>query len=312
MVLDFSKKIFALAPLAGWTDLPFRETVKKFGADLTVSEMISSNALVHNSKKTKKMFLKSPIETPYSVQLAGSSAVVLKKAVEILNDESGIDIIDLNAGCPAPKVSGHGSGSALLKDLGLLGEIVKTMKEASRKPLTSVKIRIGFDKKNGVEIAKCVEDAGADFLVVHGRTKVGGYKSEVDYDEIARIKESVKIPVIANGDITSYEIAQKVLNHTKSDGVMIGRGAMGKPWIFKQLKEGKANLTNQEKRDVIMEHFDNMISFYGDFGAILFRKHLHNYSKGYKEASAFRDAINKIDCATSAREIVFDFFDTSD
>lgn len=312
MVLDFSKKIFALAPLAGWTDLPFRETVKKFGADLTVSEMISSNALVHNSKKTKKMFLKSPIETPYSVQLVGSSAIVLKQAVEILNNESGIDIIDLNAGCPAPKVSGHGSGSALLKDLTLLGEIIKTIKKTSSKPLTSVKIRIGFDKKNGVDIAKCVEDAGADFLVVHGRTKVGGYKSEVDYDEIAKIKENIKIPVIANGDITSYEIAQKVLNHTKSDGVMIGRGAMGKPWIFKQLKEGKANLTNQEKRDVIMEHFDNMINFYGDFGAILFRKHLHNYSKGYKEASVFRDAINKIDCAMSAREIVFDFFDKED
>lgn len=308
MILDFSKKVYALAPLAGWTDLPFRETVKKFGADLTVSEMISSNALVYNANRTKKMLEKSPLETPFSVQLAGSKADIIKQAVEILNGEEGIDIIDLNAGCPAPKIVGHGSGSSLLKDLALLGEIVRTIKTTSNKPLTSVKIRLGFDKKIGAEIARCVEEAGADFLVVHGRTKVGAYKAEVDYDQIAEVKASVKIPVIANGDITSFEIAHQVMAHTNADGVMIGRGAMGRPWIFKQLKEGKATLTFSERRDVVMEHFDNMVRFHGDYGAIMFRKHLHNYSKGYEEASAFRDRINRIDAVDEARKLIDDFF----
>jgi len=312
MVLDFSKKVYALAPLAGWTDLPFRETVKKFGADLTVSEMISSNALVHNSQKTKQMFVKSPLEIPFSVQLSGADAQILKKAVEILNKEDGIDIIDLNAGCPAPKIVNHGSGSTLLKDLKLLGSIVKTIKETSNKPLMSVKIRIGFDKKIGAEIARHVEDAGADFLVVHGRTKLGAYKSEVDYDEIAKVKEAVTIPVIANGDITSYEIAHRVMNYTKCDGVMIGRGAMGKPWIFKQLKEGKETLSSEEKKGVIIEHFDNMIKFHGDYGTILFRKHLHTYSKGYSEASAFRAEINRISDKDTARKVIMDFFNSKE
>jgi tRNA-dihydrouridine synthase B len=308
MILDFSKKVYALAPLAGWTDLPFRETVKKFGADLTVSEMISSNALVYNASRTKKMIEKSPLEIPFSVQLAGSNAEIIRQAVEILNEEEGIDIIDLNAGCPAPKIVNHGSGSSLLKDLGLLKSIITAIKTTSNKPMTSVKIRLGFDKKIGEDIARVVEDAGADFLVVHGRTKVGAYKAVVDYDQIARIKESVSIPVIANGDITSYEIAHRVMEHTKADGVMIGRGSMGNPWIFRQLKEGKALLTHEEKRDVVLEHFDNMIKFHGEYGAILFRKHIHNYSKGYEEASAFRFEINRIDDAVDARRMIETFF----
>lgn len=309
MLLDFSKKVYALAPLAGWTDLPFRQTVKKFGADLTVSEMISSNALVYNAKRTKKMLEKSDLETPYSVQLAGSSAEVIKKAVEILNEEEGIDIIDLNAGCPAPKIVGHGSGSSLLKDLELLRSIVETIKETSNKKMTSVKIRLGFDQKIGPEIAKAVEAAGADFLVVHGRTKVGAYKAPVDYDQIAEVKASVKIPVIANGDITSFEKAHEVMEHTKTDGVMIGRGAMGNPWIFRQLKEGKAFLSRAEKRDVILEHFDNMVEFHGDYGTVLFRKHLHNYSKGYDEASTFRHTINRIEDVVEARKLIEEFFE---
>jgi len=308
MILDFSKKVYALAPLAGWTDLPFRETVKKFGADLTVSEMISSNALVYNAKRTKKMIEKSPLENPFSVQLSGSSADIIRQAVEILNEEEGIDIIDLNAGCPAPKIVNHGSGSSLLKDLNLLQSIIETIKKTSNKPMTSVKIRLGFDQKIGPRIARGVEDAGADFLVVHGRTKVGAYKAVVDYDQIAEIKAAVSIPVIANGDITSYEIAHSVMEHTKADGVMIGRGSMGNPWIFRQLKEGKASLSHEEKRDVIMEHFDNMIKFHGEYGAVLFRKHIHNYSKGYDEASAFRFEINQIDDAAQARKMIEAFF----
>jgi tRNA-dihydrouridine synthase B len=305
---DFSSTLYVLAPLAGWTDLPFRQTVKKFGVDLTVSEMISANALVYHSKKTFKMIEKSTLEEPYSVQIAGSDSETIKRAVDELNKIDGIDGIDLNCGCPAPKIVKNGSGSTLLKDLDLLEKIVQTIKQESDKSYTSVKMRVGFDKKYGADIAQAIESGGADFLAVHGRTRSGGYKSIVDYDEIAKVKASVSIPVIANGDITSYEIAQNVLEITKADGLMIGRGAMGNPWIFKQLKEGKSELSNIEKSEIILEHFDNMIEFHGEHGATLFRKHLHNYSKGYSGASLFRDTINRISESGEARDKIVNFF----
>ncbi|WP_201353606.1 tRNA dihydrouridine synthase DusB [Hydrogenimonas urashimensis] len=313
-ILDFSKPLYVLAPLAGLTDLPFRSVVKKFGADLTVSEMISSNALVHNSQKSLKMVEKSPLEVPYSVQIAGAEEAIVKRAVEILNGIDGIDIIDLNCGCPVPKIVSHGSGSSLLLDLEKMGRIIRTIKETSNKPLTSAKVRIGFQEKRPVEIARTVEDAGADFIAVHGRTRAGKFKSEVDYDAIRRIKESVKIPVIANGDITSYEKAQWVLEFTGADGVMIGRGAIGKPWIFYQLKHGVPDdaIDPKLKQKIILEHFDQMIAFYGEYGAVLFRKHLHTYSKaGYKGASEFRNRINRIGSPEEMRELIETFFDPS-
>ena len=303
-----SLPVYVLAPLAGFTDLPFRSVVKKFGADLTVSEMISSNALVHRSPKTLQMLEKSPIEKPYSVQISGSNVDIVKGAVEVLNDEEGIDIIDLNCGCPVPKVVSHGSGSSLLKDLPLMGRIIEAIKKTSNKPLTSVKIRLGFEEKNHVEIAKVVENSGADFVAVHGRTRAGKFKAPVDYDAIAEIKEAVSIPVIANGDIDSFEKAQWVLEHTKCDGVMIGRGAVGAPWLFHQLKTGSAYIDSVIKHKIILEHFDQMINFYGDYGAILFRKHVHTYSKGYKGASKLRDNINRIENVEEFRSMIDRFF----
>lgn len=310
--LSFDKPIFVLAPLAGFTDLPFRSVVKKFGADLTVSEMLSSNALVHGSKKTLHMLQKAPIEDPYSVQIAGSSVDIVKGAVEILNDEDGIDIIDLNCGCPVPKVVGHGSGSSLLLDLPLMGSIIRTIKDTSNKNMTSVKIRLGFEKKNHIEIAKMVEDSGADFLAVHGRTRAGKFKAAVDYDAIAEIKNAVNIPVIANGDIDSYEKAKWVLEHTGSDGVMIGRGAVGAPWIFHQLKTGSSEIDQKIKHDIILEHFDKMIEFYGPRGAIMFRKHTHTYSKGYRGASSLRNDVNSISDVKEYRDILDNFFKNSE
>ena len=171
--LSFDKPIYVLAPLAGFTDLPFRSVVKKFGADLTVSEMLSSNALAHGSTKTLHMLQKAPIEDPYSVQISGSQSDMIRRAVEVLNEKDGIDIIDLNCGCPVPKVVGHGSGSSLLLNLPLMGDIIRTIKDTSNKSLTSVKIRLGFEEKNHIDIAKMVEDSGADFLAVHGRTRAG-------------------------------------------------------------------------------------------------------------------------------------------
>jgi len=306
--LSFEKPIYVLAPLAGFTDLPFRSVAKKFGADLTVSEMLSSNALVHNSKKTLHMLEKSPNEDPYSVQIAGASVDVIKGAVEILNNQDGIDIIDLNCGCPVPKVVGHGSGSSLLLDLSLMGEIIKTIKDTSNKSLTSVKVRLGFNEKNHIDIAKLVEDSGADFIAVHGRTRAGKFNAEVDYDAIAEMKKVISIPLIANGDIDSYEKAKWVLEHTGADGVMIGRGAVGAPWIFHQLKQGVKDIDSNIKHEIIMEHFDKMIEFYGEQGVSMFRKHTHTYSKGYRGASMLRNSVNHISDVNEYRDVINEFF----
>ncbi len=310
-LLSFDTPIYVLAPLAGFTDLPLRAVVKKFGADLTVSEMISSNALAYGSKKTIKMLEKSSLEDPYSVQISGSEVEVVKKAVEFLNKQEGIDIIDFNIGCPVPKVVGHGSGSALLKDLDRMHDLLKVLKQTSTKQYTSAKIRIGFEDDNAVEIAKMVESAGVDFLAVHGRTRSGKFKAEVDYDAIKRVKEAVSIPVIANGDIDSFEKAQWVLDHTGSDGVMIGRGAVGSPWIFYQLKHGEKDIDRQLKHQIIMEHYDMMVDVYGDHGPVKFRTQLHAYSKGYQGASQFRDEVNRVSDAQILREMVDKFFSTS-
>ena len=308
----FDKPVYVLAPLAGFTDLPFRSVVKKFGADLTVSEMLSSNALAHGSEKTLHMLQKSPLENPYSVQIAGADVDIVRSAVELLNEQDGIDIIDLNCGCPVPKVVGHGSGSSLLLDLPLMGKIIKTIKDTSNKNLTSVKIRLGFEEKNHIDIAKMVEDSGADFLAVHGRTRAGKFKAAVDYDAIKEIKEAVSIPVIANGDIDSYEKAKWVLEHTGADGVMIGRGAVGAPWIFHQLRSGEEYVDQKLKHEIIMEHFDKMIDFYGTHGVPMFRKHTHTYSKGYRGASALRNQVNSIDDITQYRSIIDEFFQNAE
>jgi len=312
--LNFSKPLFALAPLAGFTDLPFRSVVKKFGVDLTVSEMISSNALAFKSKKTFKMLEKSPIENPYSIQIAGSDIDVIRQAVELLNEREGITTIDLNCGCPAPKVVNNLQGSSLLTDLSKMAETIKTIKKYSNKEYTSVKIRLGFNEKNHVKIAKLCEDSGADYIAVHGRTKAGKYKAPVDYNAIKEIVESVNIPVLANGDITTPQKAKWVLEHTGSAGVMVGRGAVGKPWIFQLMKNyingtGSSELTPSLVQEVILEHFDQMVSHYGDHGAIIFRKHLHTYSKaGYQGASKFRDLVNRIEDVQEMRELTKEFF----
>ena len=312
MKLDFSQPLYALAPLAGFTDLPFRSVVKKFGVDLTVSEMISSNALVHNSKKTHRMLEKSPIENPYSIQIAGSDLEVIKRAVEIINQRDDVDIIDLNCGCPAPKVVNNLQGSSLLTDLPQMAKVIETIKKYSDKEYTSVKFRLGFNEKNHEEIARICEESGADFIAVHGRTRAGRYKAPVDYDAIAQIKEAVSIPVLANGDIDSPAKAKWVLEHTKADGVMIGRAAVGKPWIFKQIKEGMEEVSSELIKEVVLEHFDQMIEHYDKYGAIIFRKNLHSYSKaGYQGASAFRDLVNRIEDPVEMRDVIDKFFSQS-
>jgi tRNA-dihydrouridine synthase B len=307
--LDFSKPIYALAPLAGFTDLPFRSVVKKFGVDLTVSEMISSNALIHNSKKTYKMLERAPIENPYSIQIAGSDLEVIRQAVEIINEREDITCIDLNCGCPAPKVVNNLQGSSLLTDLPQMAKVIETIKKYSNKEYTSVKFRLGFNEKNHIEIARLCQESGADYIAVHGRTRAGRYKAPVDYDALAEIKHNIHIPMFANGDIDTPEKAKWVQEYTRAEGIMIGRAAVGKPWIFKQIKEGMAEPTPELIREVVLEHFDQMIAHYDKYGAIIFRKNLHSYSKaGYAGASLFRNEVNRIEDVSHMREVIDVFF----
>ncbi|NPA50197.1 MAG: tRNA-dihydrouridine synthase [Epsilonproteobacteria bacterium] len=306
----FKNSLTFLAPLAGLTDYPFRGIAKKFGVDITVSEMISANALIHQNKKSFKMINPHPLEKPYSLQIAADSPKSAKEAIEILNDIEGIDIIDLNCGCPAPKVVKSNQGSALLKDLKLMGEIIETIKKYSNKKYLSVKSRLGFNEKNHIEIAKVCEGSGADFIAIHGRTRAGRFKAPVDYDAIGEVKSSVKIPVIANGDITTYQKAKWVLEHTKCDGVMIGRGAIGKPWIFKEIKEEKEINPKEFILEIVLEHLDEMINFYGEYGIFLFRKHLHEYSKSLnlRGAAQFRNMVNRIDNIDELKDTIIQFF----
>jgi len=307
--LDFSSPVYALAPLAGFTDLPFRSVVKKFGVDLTVSEMISSNALIHNSKKTYRMLEKAPIENPYSIQIAGSDLEVIRRAVEIINEREDVTCIDLNCGCPAPKVVNNLQGSSLLTDLPQMAKVIETIKKYSNKEYTSVKFRLGFNEKNHIEIAKLCENAGADYIAVHGRTRAGRYKAPVDYDALAEIKKNINIPMFANGDINTPQKAKWVREYTGAEGVMIGRAAVGKPWIFKQIKEGMDEPTPELIKEVVLEHFDQMIKHYDTYGAIIFRKNLHSYSKaGYQGASVFRNEVNRIEDPKEMRDVIEAFF----
>ena len=306
-MLNFDYPIIALAPLAGYTDLPFRKVVKKYDADWTISEMINANALKYRNEKTLKMVEKNLNETPYSVQIACNNAQVAKEAVEVLNEFDFIDGIDLNVGCPVKKAIKSGYGGNLLNEPNNLSEIISTIAKAHNKKFFSVKMRIGFDEINGVERAKLIEDSGAEILTIHGRTVKQMYNGETNYEEIKNIKSTLKIPVLANGNIDSYQKAKWVMDYTQTDGVMIGRGAIGNPWIFKEIKEQRT-ISDEEKKEVIIEHFKAMIEWYGEYGVVLFRKHLHTYSKGYQGASEFRTKVNNITSSQNMYELINTFF----
>ena len=306
-MLNFKLPIIALAPLAGYTDLPFRKVVKKYKADWTISEMINGNALKYKNEKTLKMTQKNSNETPYSVQIAVNNAEVAKIAVEVLNELDFIDGIDLNVGCPVKKAIKSGYGGNLLNEPENLSEIISTIAKTHNKKFFSVKMRIGFEEINGVERAKLIEGSGAEILTVHGRTVKQMYSGETNYDEIKNIKSALQIPVLANGNIDSYQKAKWVMEYTGSDGVMIGRGAIGNPWIFKEIKEQRT-ISNEEKKEVIIEHFKAMVEWYGEFGVVLFRKHLHTYSKGFDGASEFRTKVNSINSSKTMFELIERFF----
>jgi len=220
----------------------------------------------------------------------------------------------LNCGCPAPKVVNNLQGSSLLTDLPKMAETIRTIKKYSNKEYTSVKMRLGFNEKNHVKQAKLCEDNGADFIAVHGRTRAGKYKAAVDYDALKEVVDAVNIPVLVNGDINTPQKAKWVLEHTGAAGVMVGRGAVGRPWMFQLMKNylngtGSDEVTSALVQEVVLEHFDQMIKHYGKHGALIFRKHLHTYSKaGYQGASKFRDLVNRIEEVDEMRAVTKEFF----
>jgi len=307
-ILKSEPPYFFLAPLAGYTDLPFRSVVKKFGCDMTFSEMTNVNAIAYDNEKTKKMMEKSPLETPFFVQIAANNTENAVKAVEIINSLDWIDGIDINLGCPVNKARRSGFGGVLLKDenKALLKDIVNAVVTTSKKPV-SAKMRLGFDKSVAVDRAKLLEDLGIKFLTVHGRTVKQMYKGKADYDEIKKVVTNISIPVIANGDITDYEKARYVLDYTGASGVSIGRGAVGKPWIFLEMKQ-KGTITPGQKKEIILEHLNQMVYWYGEYGVILFRKHAHAYSKGIAKAGEFRSKINEAKEADIVKKLIEEYF----
>jgi tRNA-dihydrouridine synthase B len=305
-----------LAPMAGITDQPFRRICCKMGAGLAVSEMISSNPKVWNTEKSKLRMLQDNEVGIRSVQIAGSDPEELAYAAQF-NVDNGAQIIDINMGCPAKKVNKKLAGSALLKEPTLVEQIIKSVVNQVGVPVT-LKIRTGWceNTRNALDIAKIAEQQGIQSLVVHGRTRNDFYKGNAEYDTIRAIKKSVSIPVVANGDITSAEKAQQVLNYTGADAIMIGRGAQGRPWIFREidhfLKTGKhlSPISLEEVRSILIEHVKELHRFYGDFmGVRIARKHVSWYTQMYDQDKQFRSIFNGLESEQEQLTALIRYFD---
>lgn len=292
---------FVLAPMAGVTDLPFRKLCKEQGAGLICMEMVSAKAISFHNKNTEALMENDKCENPVSMQLFGSEPELMARvAAEI--EERPFDILDINMGCPVPKVVNNGEGSALLKNPELIVKIVKSVSSAIKKPLT-VKVRIGFENEpvDIVDIAKRVEDAGAAAIAVHGRTRQQYYSGTADWDAIRRVKEAVSIPVIGNGDVDSPEKAEALIKETGCDGVMIGRAVRGNPWLFRELNhyfetgEKLSRPSVEEVREMILRHARMQIDLKGEFTGIReMRKHVAWYTAGMRHSAALRRETNLV------------------
>ncbi|MDX5151061.1 MAG: tRNA dihydrouridine synthase DusB [Acidiferrobacterales bacterium] len=305
-----------LAPMAGVTDRPFRQLCKRMGAGMAVSEMVSSNSLLWGSEKTLRRANHDGEADPISVQIVGSDPAMMAEAAKY-NVDMGAQIIDINMGCPAKKICKVAAGSALLQDEPLVTRILDAVVNAVDVPVT-LKIRTGWntENRNGPTIARIAEDAGIQLLAVHGRTRACAYQGEAEYDTIARIKQSVSIPVVANGDIRTPEKAKYVLDYTGVDGIMIGRAAQGRPWIFREILhylETGQHLPEPglpEVRDILMQHLHNLYEFYGEHtGVRVARKHISWYSKGLTGGGAFRNTVNRVETAEEQLGVTHSFFD---
>ena len=309
------KNNLIVAPMAGVTDRPFRQLCKSMGAGMAVSEMVSSNSLLWGSEKTRRRANHDGEVDPISVQIAGADPAMMAEAARY-NVAQGAQIIDINMGCPAKKICNVMAGSALLQDQPLVGRILDAVVGAVGVPVT-LKIRTGWDTqhKNALAIARIAESAGIQVLAIHGRTRACAYAGHAEYDTIAAVKAAVKIPVIANGDITTPEKARYVLAYTKADAVMIGRAAQGRPWIFREIShylETGEHLPLPEVAEihrVLINHLQELYSFYGEYSGVrIARKHISWYTKGLVGSASFRHAMNQLQSVDEQFAAVNEFF----
>ena len=305
-----------VAPMAGVTDRPFRQLCKKMGAGLAVSEMVTSNSLLYGSAKTQRRANHQGEVAPIAVQIAGSQPQMMADAARH-NVERGAQIIDINMGCPAKKICNVMAGSALLRDEALVGRILDAVVRAIPETPVTLKIRTGWDQgsRNALNILKIAENAGIRALALHGRTRACGYSGQAEYETIAAVKAAARIPVIANGDITTPEKARQVLDATGADALMIGRAAQGRPWLFREiehfLKTGERLPAPKvcEIHDILLAHLDDLYDFYGvETGVRVARKHISWYTRGLAGSAAFRHAMNQLPDVAGQRQAVNDFF----
>jgi len=305
-----------VAPMAGVTDRPFRQLCKKMGAGLAVSEMVTSNSLLYGSAKTQRRANHDGEVEPISVQIAGSIPSMMAEAAQH-NVDRGAQIIDINMGCPAKKICNVMAGSALLRDEPLVGRILEAVVKAVPDTPVTLKIRTGWDKtnRNALTILKIAEQSGIRALAMHGRTRACGYTGFAEYETIAAVKAEARIPIIANGDITSPEKAKMVLDFTGADALMIGRAAQGRPWLFREVEHYLNTGTHlmpprvSEIHDILLEHLEDLYAFYGiDTGVRVARKHISWYTKGLIGSAAFRHMMNQLPDIIAQRQAVNDFF----
>ncbi len=310
------KNNLIVAPMAGVTDRPFRMLCKRMGAGMAVSEMVASNSLLYGSEKTKRRANHEGEVDPISVQIVGADPKMLAQAARY-NVDHGAQIIDINMGCPAKKICNVMAGSALLQNEKLVAEILETVVGAVDVPVT-LKIRTGWDKanRNATNIARIAESSGIQALAIHGRTRACAYTGDAEYDTIRAVKSVVNIPIIANGDITTPEKARYVLQHTGADGVMIGRAAQGRPWLFREIAyflNSNAHMPSphvSEIQQVLIAHVHELYGFYGEqSGLRVARKHISWYTKGLKGSAHFRHQMNQLETVVEQLQAVNDFFE---
>ena len=310
------KNNLIVAPMAGVTDRPFRQLCKKMGAGMAVSEMVTSNSLLYGSAKTIRRANHEGEVAPISVQIAGSIPAMMAEAARY-NVDHGAQIIDINMGCPAKKICNVMAGSALLQDEPLVARILEAVVAAVPNTPVTLKIRTGWDKshRNALNILHIAQESGIQALAIHGRTRACGYSGEAEYETIAAVKAQARIPIIANGDITTPEKAKYVLEATGADAIMIGRAAQGRPWLFREIAHYLASGAHlpapevAEIHDVLLAHLDDLYSFYGGISGVrMARKHIAWYTRGLADSASFRHAMNRLESTAEQLGAVNDFF----